>query len=311
MKIFSVAFFKRFILAVYTLLIVAPTVVAIVFAVRCGKLEKQLESEGPGLSVGVESPTPSQPSAASASPGASGVPLEAEPLSYQLLYPELYGTAQLPEQRVRAERTVYLTFDCSPTENTGEILDILDSYQVKATFFVVGRTDDASLELLREIVNRGHSIGLRSYSDSYQTIYRSIEDYLDDFNKIYELVYNTTGVRAEIFRFPTGSVNAYNSGIYQELIAEMLRRNFVFFDWNVTGEDTRVSGLTSKSVRERVVEGVMRKNRSIVLLHDSAGKKPVVEALSGIIEDLQNEGYQFQPLTAAVMPVIFSYKSVP
>jgi len=315
LKIFSVAFFKRFILAVYTLLIVAPTVLAIVFAVRCARLEKQLESEGPKMSAGVESPAPSQPGAASSSPspGASDAPLEleAQPLPYQLLYPELYGTATLPDQRVRADHTVYLTFDCSPTENTGEILDILDSFQVKATFFVVGRTDDASLELLREIVNRGHSIGLRSYSDSYQTIYRSIEDYLDDFNKIYELVYNTTGVRAEIFRFPTGSVNAYNSGIYQELIAEMLRRNFVFFDWNVTGEDTRVSGLNSKSVREKVVDGVTRKDRSIVLLHDSAGKKPVVEALPGIIEDLQKEGYQFQPLTAAVMPVIFSYKSVP
>lgn len=164
---------------------------------------------------------------------------------------------------------------------------------------------------MRDIVSRGHSIGLRSYSDSYQEIYQSVDAYLKDFEQIYNLVYETTGVKAEIFRFPAGSVNAYNSGIYQELIAEMLRRNFIFFDWNVSGEDTQVGDLTADSVASSVLSGMDGKERGIVLLRDSADKMAVVDALPGIIAELQNRGYNFQPLTAAVLPVVFSYKSAP
>lgn len=297
MKTFSVRFYRRLILVFLSLLILAPTAVAVRLGMKCGRLEKQLETvreEPVPRGTGMEETGPT-----------------VEPILYQTLYPDLYGTAQLPDRRVRAEDTVYLTFDGSPTANTQRILDILDQYGVKATFFVVGRTDDASLDLMREIVARGHTIGLRSYSESFQTIYSSVEAYLEDFDRIYRLVHETTGVKAEIFRFPAGSVNAYNSGIYQELIAEMLRRNFVFFDWDVTGEDTRVGGVTAQKVEEAVLREMDGKSRGIVMLHDSAGKGAVVDALPHILSELQEKGYGFQPLTAAVMPVIFSYKSAP
>lgn len=305
MKTLSVRFYKRLILVILALMILVPTVLAIFFGLKSAALEKQLAVQG-----GIADPNPTHQSGEDQDPPVtSGLDLIAEPLEYQTLYPELYGTAQIAEQRVRAVDTVYLTFDCDPSSNTMRILDILDTYSIKATFFVGGTTDEDALSAMKEIVSRGHSIGLRSYSSSYQAIYQSVETYLEDFNEIYQLVYETTGVWAEIFRFPAGSVNSYNGGIYRELIGEMLRRNFVFFDWNVSGGDSAVNDATVDDIRQRINSNIAGMDRAIVQLRDVVGKDAVVEALPGIIEDLQGQGYSFQPLTAAVLPIVFSYKS--
>ena len=83
------------------------------------------------------------------------------------------------------KKRVYLTFDDGPSDNTEEILDILKKYDVKATFFVVGNTSEHGQELLKRIVEDGHSIGIHSYSHKYSSIYDSEEAFFEDFNKIY------------------------------------------------------------------------------------------------------------------------------
>lgn len=298
MKTLSVRFYKRLILVILALLIAVPTALAIVFGVQNAGLRKALAGE-----TGANRPDP----------GVSQVPLtpEGAAIDYQLLYPELYSSAGTTGRHPPQEKTAYLTFDCTPGENTRKILDALDEYGVKATFFVGAGAEESSLDMLREIVERGHAIGLRCYSDSYQTVYQSVTAYLDDFQQIYDLVYEATGVRAEIFRFPGGSINAYNSGIYQELIAEMLRRGFIYFDWNVSGEDTRLGGLTAEQVSDSVLNGMEGKDWGIIALRDAAGKGVVAEALPAAISGLKEKGYDLQPLTAEVMPVIFSYKNAP
>lgn len=309
MKTFSVRFFKRLILLFLLLLIVIPVIFAFWFGFRTVALERQLAELG-------TVPPPSQsndPGEITQTPGV--VPtgydrlLEAEPIYYQTLYHDLYGTAQISGPRDQNIDTVYLTFDCMPSSNTTQILDILDTYGVKATFFLSGTTDDAAYAIMRDIVDRGHSIGLRNYSSSREKIYHSVEDYLNDFKQIYDLVYDATGVRAEIFRFPSGSVNSYNSGIYQELIAEMLRRNFVFFDWDVSGGDVSVGEQTPEQISEYVISEMAGRDRATIMLRDTEGKTAVAGALPTIIEDLRSKGYSFQPLTAAVLPVVFGYKS--
>lgn len=308
---FSVRFFKRLILLILALSIAIPTWLAIWFGMRTASLERQMAEMGVSPSA--------RPSQSQESLGPSGDPavvptsydtqLNPEPLSYQTMFPELYSTAVVPAQRVKAIDTVYLTFDCTPSKNTLEILNKLDDYGVKATFFVSGSTDPDAQEIMREIVRQGHTIGLRSNSSSYQKIYQSVEDYLTDFNEIYNLVYETTNIRAEIFRFPGGSVNSYNSGIYQELIAEMLRRNFIFFDWNTTEGLPPQGGreLTAEEISTNVVEYMAGKDRAIVKFQDSPGREMVAGALPSIIEELREVGYSFQPLTAEVLPVAFRY----
>lgn len=308
---FSVRFFKRLILLVLALSIVIPTWLAIWFGMRTASLERQIAELGVSPSArpnqGQESPGPSGDPAVV--PTSYDTQLNPEPLSYQTLFPELYGTAVIPAQRVKAIDTVYLTFDCTPSRNTLEILNKLDDYGVKATFFVSGSTDPDAQEIMREIARRGHTIGLRSNSSSYQKIYQSVEDYLADFNEIYNLVYETTGIRAEIFRFPGGSVNSYNSGIYQELIAEMLRRNFIFFDWTISEGSATKGELTAEEISANVVDKMAAegRDRDIVKLQDSPGREMVAGALPSIIEKLRDVGYSFQPLTAEILPLAFSY----
>lgn len=296
MKTFSVEFYKRLILALLALLILIPTVCAVAFGIQNSALRRQLAAGG----------------TFSPAPEGSGSPLNmVAPIDYQLLYPELYGPEEIAAERLYEEGTVYLTFNSTPGENTGTILNILDDYGIKATFFLAGTAESISSEQMKEIVSRGHSVGLNGSSDSYQQIYGSVEDYLADFKAIYDLVYETTGVRAEIFRYPGGSINAYNSGFYQELNAEMLRRNFVFFDWDVSGEDTLMGGASAEWIENSVVTGMEGKDRGIVLLRDTVGKENVADALPGIISRLQEQGYGFKTLTADVIPVVYSYKGAP
>lgn len=227
-------------------------------------------------------------------------------LSYQKLYPDLY-VQKSTKGTETAAKTIYLTFDDGPSRHTLELLDILDRHNVKATFFVIYHDDEASQNIYREIVSRGHTIAVHSASHKYTEIYKSVEDYLADFNIIYNQIERVTGVKPEIFRFPGGSINSYNVRIHQELIAEMLRRGFTYHDWNISGGDA-VNGATYGSVYANVVENAKKHDKSVVLLHDSSSEAVSVDALEGIIVDLQNSGYAFAKLDGSVVPFIFAYE---
>lgn len=308
MKTFSVRFYKRLILVFLALLILIPTVFAVFFGIRSADLERQLAQGSGEKEPGIQNTDGPDPSR---TPGVVPTSYEnglvADPLSYQLLYPDLYSTGNVLPDRSKEIDTVYLTFDSLPSSNTTQILDILDEYGVKATFFVMGTTDPDALEVMKDIVNRGHTIGLLSYSGSYQEIYQSTVDaYLNDFKKIYDLVYETTGVKAEIFRFPGGSVNSYNSMIYQELIAEMIRRNFVFFDWTASAEN----GKDATEISEKVLARMADEDRGIIKFRDTLESGNTAVVLHTIIEELRNRGFDFQPLTVNVSPIVFMYESM-
>lgn len=316
----SVRFFKRLILVVLALLIVIPIGIAISLGVSsAGLLEEKRAVERELADTQRElkevlsqvdtrpQPDPEQDDG-TIDPAAPVPPetLTSEPIAYQELYPELQCTPA--SERKRLSGTVYLTFDDGPSENTEKILDILDEYEVKATFFVTGQEkSEEARALLRRMTEEGHSIGLRSYSRQYGEVYSSIPNFLTDFKTAYDSVYEMTSIHPRIFRFPGGSVNSYNAGIFQELIAEMLRRGFTFYDWNVTGEEFK--NKTASEIRQTVVEGVEAQSRSIVLLHDGAGFEATVQALPGILETLTAEGYSFSAITPEVEPIWFNYNA--
>ena len=124
------------------------------------------------------------------------------------------------------KKRVYLTFDDGPSDNTEEILDILKKYDVKATFFVVGNTSEHGQELLKRIVEEGHSIGIHSYSHKYSAIYDSEESFFEDFNKISDYIYDVTGVRTQICRLPGGSSNTVSKISMAELKREFEAAGF-------------------------------------------------------------------------------------
>ncbi len=224
--------------------------------------------------------------------------------SYASLYPDLY--AEEPEEFVVSDKTIYLTFDDGPSENTLDVLSILDKYDIKATFFMSGSETEQGMEIMKKVADSGHMIGVHSYCHDYDTIYKDVESYLDDFNNTYNIIYNATGVKPQIFRFPGGSINSYNRLVYRQLTSEMTRRGFVYYDWNVSAEDAS-SRATWTSIYNNVLNGIEKNSnkRAIVLMHDSAGKHTTVNTLEDIIIELKNQGYEFAPLDNTVKPVTF------
>ena len=203
-----------------------------------------------------------------------------------------------------AAHEVYLTFDDGPSIYTEEILDILDEYQVKATFFVVGKESDAAKEALRDIVARGHTLGMHSYSHKYSELYASEEAFEADFLKLQGYLEDVTGVKSKVYRFPGGSSNTVSKvdmGIYADYLDSQEVR---FFDWNISSGDGGSAVLPVETLVENVTGGISENQISVVLMHDSAEKSTTVEALPTIIENiLAMEDTVILPITENTRPV--------
>ena len=205
-----------------------------------------------------------------------------------------------PEPVMPEGKTVYLTFDDGPGPWTMELLDVLDRYGVKATFFVVN-TD--SVDLIREIAARGHSIGIHSVTHDYDEIYTSPEAFFRDLYAMQDIIYQQTGVKTTLMRFPGGSSNTvsrYNPGIMTLLTEAVQDAGFQYFDWNVDSNDAGGATRTS-TVRNNVIEGIQNQPYSVVLQHDIRDFS--VAAVEEIILWGQENGYQFLPLSETSPPV--------
>ncbi len=238
-------------------------------------------------------------------------------LSYQLKYPHIYSAVYSPyvtqieemsitDTDATEEKMVYLTFDDGPSPRTGEILDILKKHDVKATFFVIKAKDEYTQYLVRA-VQEGHAIGVHSASHKYKEIYASVTAYLDDFTECYNYIYDNTGYEPTIYRFPGGSVNNYNAFTRKEIVREMSRRGYIYFDWNVESNDSSNS-INADTIYNNVINGCKGKNRAVIIMHDAINKKETVAVLDSIITQLKSDGWQFSALTNEVRPVIFRMK---
>ena len=188
------------------------------------------------------------------------------------------------EVLVEEGRKVYLTFDDGPSIYTDDILDILKQYDVKATFFVVGKTDEESVEHYKRIVEEGHTLGIHSYSHKYDEIYKSVDAYGEDLRKLQELIYESTGVWSRYARFPGGSSNKVSSVDMHELVDYLDEQGIEYFDWNISSKDAAPGYISAQTIVNNVMKDIGKYDNAIVLMHDAADKKTTVEALPIIIE---------------------------
>lgn len=261
-----------------------------------------IASEAPADSSGTAAVT----TAPESSPESSFTTTAAKPLpAYMELYPELYCDTTADVVYDADMDHVYLTFDDGPSQNTENILYYLDKYNLKATFFVVPSGSEECNRLLKKIADGGHTIGVHSASHVYTDIYASVEAYLEDFKICYDRIYEATGVKAELFRFPGGSINDFNKETRDEIIAEMTRRGFVYFDWNVDSNDA--GGATWTEMYVNVLDQTSAANRAVILMHDHNNGANTVLVLEDIIKALLNDerGYKIDKLTNTVKPVQF------
>lgn len=198
-------------------------------------------------------------------------------------------------------KTMYLTFDDGPSaENTNAILDILKERNIKATFFVVGENVLKHPEIARRIVAEGHTIGIHCNRHVYEDVYADADSYIADFEEAYRIVYETTGVEVKLFRFPGGSINAYNKKVYKEIIEKMEEKGFIYFDWNASLEDA-VSHAEPDVLIENATSSTLGRRKIVMLAHDT------VHATALCLEDVIDAfpEYRMLPLTEEVEPVQF------
>lgn len=212
-------------------------------------------------------------------------------------------TAEQELEIANPKKKVYLTFDDGPGKYTAELLDTLKKYEVKATFFVIGKTDDKSKEMYRRIVEEGHTLGMHSYSHQYGKIYQSLEAFDQDFKKISNLLYESTGVRSNYYRFPGGSSNLVSELPMSKFIDYLQQQKVTYYDWNAINGDATGKDLTEAEMVENVMSSVEKNNNSIVLMHDVASKDTTVKSLPTLIEKLKKKGYILLPISEYTNPI--------
>ena len=200
-------------------------------------------------------------------------------------------------------RRVYITFDDGPSSRTGDILDVLDEYGVKATFFVTGKPDSKYTEVYKRIAEDGHTMGMHSYSHKYSELYESLEGFQTDLHRLQTFIYETSGVWSTYYRFPGGSSNTVSKVDMKELINYLALENITYYDWNVASGDDR-DGITSDMIVSNVMTGVPKFDNAMILLHDASDKQATVDALPQIIEQVQAmDNTVIVPITDETLPV--------
>lgn len=194
-------------------------------------------------------------------------------------------------------KVIYLTFDDGPGKYTQRLLQILKKYNVKATFFVTDQFP-AYADMMEQIVDDGHAIGIHTMSHDYATIYSSEQAYLDDLYGMQQIIYDRTGVKTTLMRFPGGASNTlskkYCTGIMTALTAKVTELGFQYFDWNVDSGDGG-GAKTAKEIYNNVISGIGSKKTAVVLMHDI--HECSVDAVEDIILWGLENGYTFQGLT--------------
>ncbi len=194
------------------------------------------------------------------------------------------------------DKVVYLTFDDGPGPYTARLLDILDKYGVKVTFFVTGQFSDY-YDMIGEAHDRGHTIAMHTFTHRFQDIYASTSAYYNDLEMIKNLCVEQTGEEPWLLRFPGGTANTvskkYCPGIMSSISKGVGYRGYLYCDWNVDSNDSAGTE-TASGVVHNVIEGIRKKDVAIVLQHDI--QKHSVDAVEEIICWGLSNGYKFLAL---------------
>ena len=202
-------------------------------------------------------------------------------------------------------KVVYLTFDDGPSRYTSRLLDILDKYGVKATFFVTNQFPKYQY-MIGETHRRGHTIALHTLTHRYEVLYKNEAAYYNDLEAIKNIVVNQTGIVPTIVRFPGGTSNTvsrkYCKGIMSSLVNSISYHGFLYCDWNVSSGDAG-GAKTVSAISNNVINGIKKKNVSIVLQHDITSAS--VEAVEKILFWGIQNGYTFLPMSETTPMVHF------
>lgn len=198
-------------------------------------------------------------------------------------------------------KVVYLTYDDGPSVNTDKLLNVLNKYGVKVTFFVISNPKYESA--YTRILNEGHTLAMHTYTHTYEHVYGSLDNFISEVEDLRTYLKDVTGVTPFIFRFPGGSSNSVTKLPITTFIKYLDKTNTVYYDWNVSSGDGSSKVLTVDEVYNNVISGIEKNDVSVVLLHDSEYKETTLEATPKILEKLIEMDALILPITSSTVPV--------
>lgn len=209
-------------------------------------------------------------------------------------------TFEMPDQIKRwhnqEAKFVYLTFDDGPTKNAPKILDILNQYNVKGTFFVLGSAisnNANATNVLNRMIDEGHYIGMHTMSHDYKHLYgdNGPANFVAELQEEQKLIAEmTNGFESQLCRAPYGTGGGTFTPAH---ITSLNQAGFKCWDWDVDSLDWKYAD--ANKVMEYVKHDTeLRKDATnlVVLFHE---KNSTIEALPKVIEYYQNLGYEFLP----------------
>ena len=211
---------------------------------------------------------------------------------------EFYQVAKQLEDAVLAGtakcKIAYLTFDDGPYEATSmRFLDVLDQYDVLATFFLLGKSSDLHKEIIKREFYSGHTVANHTFSHQIRNgIYRSVDAFIEDVVKNRDYIQELIGYTTNILRFPGGSPTAGN--LKDGIVARLQELGYGYVDWDAEDGDGKLINLSKDEYVENLFNTVHDQKLMVVLLHDYC--EGTLEALPEIIMGLKERGYIFLPL---------------
>lgn len=178
---------------------------------------------------------------------------------------------------------IALTFDDGPHPRyTPQILDILDEYNIKATFFIVGVNAKNYPDTMEEVIKRGHEIGNHTYSHPHVSCLNSIT-LKDEVEKCESTVYGLTDYKTKLFRPPEGMIDADVRQVLRSLDYKVILWDIDTRDW---------AHVSPEEIAENVTDNIS--SGDIILMHDYiAYDSPTPEAMKIFIPKLLKKGYKF------------------
>ena len=224
-------------------------------------------------------------------------------------YLEKYIQQQMKAQKpdgADGKKVAYLTFDDGPSETvTPQILDILKSENVHATFFLIGKyvdKDDASKNLVKREIAEGNAIGIHSYSHDYNYLFPNekinLENCMSDFDKTDKALKNVLGqdFSTRAIRFPGGQMTwSKKDPQGAEAVDKALHeKDWHQIDWNALSGDAEGGHKDAAQLTQEAIKTIGEREKALILMHDTYGKEETAKALPGIIEYLKQQGYEFK-----------------
>lgn len=207
------------------------------------------------------------------------------------------GRANLANIYHSETKRVFLTFDDGPSKTvTPQVLDMLKSEKIKATFFLLGSRVELEPDIVKREYEEGHYLASHGYSHVYSQIYASPQSVLDEYNKCISAIRNAIGqpeYNPHLFRYPGGYWGGKYASVKKEALQLLEQNDILHIDWNALTSDAAGAKTTEEFISE-LDKTVPKHNSVVVLMHDAGNKTATANALPTIIKYFRDQGFEFE-----------------